>query len=102
MDFLKIRKKIHETGFDEFYQAGTPNKFSKMNVVAISKNLNKQFWICVEGGYTVKDTFFIAFRPLDNTKAKTERIYCDNQASVVSELAKISEQIKNIKENNND
>ena len=96
MNFLKIREQIHKTGFDEFYQAGTPNKFSKMNVVAISKALNKQFWICVGGGYRVKDTFFIAFRPLDNTKATTKRIYCDNQASVVSELVKISEQIKEI------
>lgn len=98
MDFLKIRKQIHKTGFDEFYQAGTPNKFSKMNVVAESKKLNKQFWICIEGGYMVKDTFYIAFRPLDNTKAMTERIYCKNQTDVISELSKISEQIKSIKE----
>lgn len=94
MEFLKIKKQIYETGFDEFHQAGSPNKFGKMNVVAESKKLNKQFWICVQGGYTVKDTFYIAFRPLDNTKAKTERIYCKNQTEVVNELKKIAEQIK--------
>ena len=94
MDFLKIRKQIHETGFDEFYQAGTVNKFHKLNIVGVSKALNKQFWICVDGGFTVKDTFFIAFRPLDNTKAGTERIYCNTQAGIVAELKKISEQIR--------
>lgn len=97
MEFLKIKKQIYETGFDEFYQAGSPNKFGKMNVVAESKKLNKQFWICVEGGYMVKDTFYIAFRPLDNTKAKTERIYCKNQTEVVNELKRIAEQIKETK-----
>ena len=93
MEFLRIKEQIHKTGFDEFYQVGMPNKFSKMNVVAESKKLNKQFWICVEGGYMVKDTFFIAFRPLNNTNAKTERIYCKNQTEVVTELKKIAVQI---------
>lgn len=51
MKFLRIFKKIHEVGFDEFHQAGYPSIFSKMNIVAESKVLNKQFWICVDGGF---------------------------------------------------
>lgn len=94
MDFLKIRKQIYATGFDEFHQAGSPSIFHKMNVVAESRVLNKQYWICVDGGYGVKDSFYIAFRPLDDTSAHTERIYCKNQTEVVNELKKIALQIE--------
>lgn len=45
MKYLGIKKKIHGIGFDDFYQAGYPNKFHPMNLVAISRVLNKQFWI---------------------------------------------------------
>ena len=34
--YLKIRKAIHEAGFDEFCQAGSVNRFHKMNIVAES------------------------------------------------------------------
>ena len=40
--FKKIEKKIFEVGFNEFYQAGSPNMFSPLNIVASSKALNKQ------------------------------------------------------------
>ena len=31
--YLKIRKAVYEAGFDEFYQAGSVNRFHKMNIV---------------------------------------------------------------------
>lgn len=97
MDFLKIRKQIYETGFDDFYQAGFPNRFSKMNVVAISRQLNKQFWICVDGGYHIKDSYYIAYRPLDDTAASLKRVNCKNQKEVVDELKKIADEIMKVK-----
>ena len=32
--YLKIRKAIHEAGFDDFCQAGSISRFHKMNIVA--------------------------------------------------------------------
>ena len=48
--YLKIRKAIHEAGFDDFCQAGSINRFRKMNIVAESAALGKRFWFCVDGG----------------------------------------------------
>lgn len=94
MEFSKIKNELWEVGFDDFYQAGSTSKFHKMNIVAISKKLNMQYWICVDGGYCCKDEFYISYRPLDDIRAKSERIECKNQSEVVAELRKISEQIK--------
>lgn len=91
--FKKIEKKIFEVGFDEFYQAGSPNMFSPLNIVATSKVLNKQFWVCVDGGYGCKNNFYIAYRDLDNTKMGTDRIKCINQTDVVEKLNNIQFEI---------
>lgn len=94
MEFSKIKNELPKVGFDDFYQAGSINKFHKMNVVAISKKLNIQYWICIDGGYYCKNEFYISYRQLDNIRAKSERIECKNQSEIVAELRKISEQIK--------
>jgi hypothetical protein len=87
--FKKIEKKLFEVGFDEFYQAGYPSKFHPLNIVATSKALNKQFWVCVDGGYGCKDTFYIEYRDLNNTNIGTERIKCINQTDVIEKLNNI-------------
>lgn len=97
MKYLRIFKKIHETGFDEFYQAGYPDIFNKMNIVAVSKVLNKQFWICISGGFRGKDLYYIASRPLDNTNAECVRDYCENQSEIVEKLEEIRIQIRDKK-----
>lgn len=38
MEFSKIENALWKVGFDDFYQAGSVNKFHKMNIVAKSKN----------------------------------------------------------------
>ena len=57
--YLKIRKALHEAGFDEFHRAGSVSQFHKMYVVVESAVLGMRYWFCVDGGYTVKDEFFI-------------------------------------------
>lgn len=94
MEFSKIKNELPKVGFDNFYQAGTVNKFHKMNIVATCKKLNMQYWICVDGGYYCKDEFRISYRPLDDIMAESKEIECKNQSEVVAELKKISEQIK--------
>jgi len=94
MGYTKINRKLFDVGFDEFYQAGSPSKFHPMNIVARSESTNKQYWICVDGGYQCKEVFYVAFRDLDNTRSKTERIYCKNQSEVVEQLSLIQEEIK--------
>lgn len=64
-----------------------------MNIVAESKVLNKQFWVCISGGYGCKDLYYIASRPLDNTKAETVRDYCRNQSEMLDKLEEIRVQI---------
>ncbi len=91
--YLKIRKQLAVTGFDEYYQAGNPTRFSKMNVCAESRVLNKRYWICIDGGYQTAEVYYIAFRALDNSNEPSQRIYCKNQDDVVDELKKIQEQI---------
>jgi len=95
--FNKIIKKLNEVGFDEFYQAGVPNKFNPLNIVATSKVLNKQFWISVDGGYRCENSFHISYRELNNMKAKTNRIDCKNQTDIVNKLNDIQLNIMNIK-----
>lgn len=94
MEFSKIKNYLWKVGFDDFYQAGSISRFHKMNIVAESKKLNMQYWICVDGGYNCPDEFHIAYRQLDNINAKSERIYCKNQTEVIKELKKIAEKIK--------
>lgn len=73
MKYCAIKKKLYEVGFDDFHQAGLPNKFHPLRVVADSKMLNLRFWICVEGGYMPK-FYHISSRPLDKINAPSERI----------------------------
>lgn len=90
--YLKIRKAIHEAGFDEFCQAGSVNQFHKMNIVAESEVLGKRFWFCVDGGYGVKDELYIAIRDL-NTNAPDERVYCKTQEEMAGKIEGIRHQI---------
>lgn len=91
--YLKIRKAIHEAGFDEFYQAGNVNHFSKMNIVAESAVLNIRFWICIDGGYGVKDKFYIARRNL-SADDPAERTYYNNQEELAAALSEIGDEIR--------
>lgn len=93
MKYLGIKKKIHEIGFDDFYQAGYPNKFHPMNVVAISRVLNKQFWIRVEGGY-VPESYVLSHRPLDNVRASSSTVRFKRQRQLIEALDKVQQEIQ--------
>lgn len=90
--YLKVRKAIHEAGFDEFYQAGSVSRFHKMNIVAESAALGKRFWFCVSGGYNVKDEFYIVSRDLSTGK-ESKPIYCKTQAEMADRIKDIRNQI---------
>lgn len=92
--YNRLVKKIHEVGFDEFYQAGSPNMFHEVNIVARSKAINKIFWFCVDGGYCSKKTFYIVYRDLDNMKSKDTRIYCKNQTDMIEKINNIKLEIE--------
>lgn len=94
MAYQKIKKKLYEVGFDEFYQAGTTSIFHPMNIVATSKITNRQYWICVDGGYRCPESFHIAYRELNNVRAESTRIYCKNQTEMVEKLSDIQQDIK--------
>ncbi len=90
--YLKIRKAIHEAGFDEFCQAGSVSRFHKMNIVAESVALGKRFWFCVTGGYNAKDELYIASRDLSTGKAG-ERVCCKNQKEMADRIKDIRDLI---------
>ena len=94
MQYLKIIKKIQDVGFDSFYQAGSVNVFSKMNIVAESTVLNMRYWICINGGYRCGDNYYIASRPLNDTNARSIRNYCKNQSDMIQKLNDIKDQIR--------
>ena len=73
MRFPGIRQKLYQVGFDDFYQAGSISRFHPMNIVAESRSLNLQFWVCADGGYGVSETYHISERPLDDCNAPTKR-----------------------------
>ena len=90
--YRKIRKAIHEAGFDEFCQAGSVNRFHKMNIIAESAVLGKRFWFCVDGGYNVKDELHITIRDL-NTNAPDARVSCKTQEDMADRIKDIRNQI---------
>lgn len=94
MRFLGIIEKLFEVGFDNFNQAGSTNRFHPMNIVAESRVLNLQFWICVEGGYRGPETYHISERALDDYKAPTKRVNYRNQTEVIAGLEQIRLRIK--------
>lgn len=94
MRFLGIIKKLYQVGFDDFYQAGSTSKFHPMNIVAESKVLNLQFWVCVDGGYSCSETYHISERSLDDCKAPTKRVNFRNQTEVIAGLEQIRLRIK--------
>ena len=96
MAYQMIINKLHIVGFDEYYQAGSTSIFHPLNIVAKSKILDKQYWICVDGGYRCPTSYYIAHRDLSNTHAPTKRIKCKNQSEIVEQLDKIQSEIKNI------
>lgn len=97
MRFAGIRQKIFQVGFDDFYQAGSTSRFHPMNIVAESRILNLQFWVCVEGGYGVSETYHISERPLDNYHAPTQRINFKTQVEVIAGLEQIRQRIAAVK-----
>ena len=54
-----------------------------MNIVAESRVLNLQFWVCADGGYGVSE------RPLDDCKAQTKQTNFRTQAELVTGLEQI-------------
>lgn len=93
MRFAGIRQKIYQVGFDDFYQAGSTSRFHPLNIVAESRILNLQFWVCAEGGYRVSETYHISERPLDNCHAPTQRINFKTQTEVIAGLEQIRQRI---------
>ena len=89
MRFPGIKQKLYQVGFDDFYQAGSISRFHPMNIVAESRVLNLQFWVCADGGYGVSETYYIAERPLDNCNAPTKRTNCKTQAEMIAALEQI-------------
>ena len=81
---MRVIMKHRQVGFDEFYQAGSRSRFHPMNIVAESRILNLQFWICAEGGYNVAETYHIASRPLDDLRAPTERTNFKTQTELIA------------------
>ena len=97
MPYQKIVNKLHEVGFDEFYQAGSASVFHPLNVVATSKITNKQYRICIDGGYRCPESFHISYRELGTARAKVTRIPCKNQSEIVEQLGTIQVEIKSLK-----
>ncbi len=97
--YLKIRKAVHEAGFDEFYQAGSVSRFHKMNIVAESKALGLAFWFCIGGGYGVADEYYIITRKL-GTDGPDERTVCKNQQEMADRIKAIGRQIEAVKGGN--
>lgn len=90
--FKKIIDQVRKTGFDEFYQAGTVNKFHELNLICRSRKLNKQYWICKSFG-----EFHITYRnELDNIKVKQHRIDCKNQTEIVNFLKNVASEIEEV------
>ena len=94
MRFLGIIKKLYQVGFDNFIQAGSTNRFHPMNIVAESRVLNLQFWVCVDGGYRCPETYHLSERALDDYKAPTKRVNYRNQTEVIAGLEQIRLRIK--------
>lgn len=90
--YQRIRKAIHNAGFDEFCQAGTMSRFHKMNIVCESAILNKRFWICIDGGYGVSDSLSIVTRDL-SINGSDERVYFKTQTELAAAIDTIGEQI---------
>ena len=91
--YLKIRKALHEAGFDEFYQAGSVNLFHKMNIVAESTALGMRFWFCISGGYRMADEYYVISRKLDSSEPE-KRKYCRNQQEMADQINAIRRQIE--------
>jgi len=92
MKYCAIKRKLYKVGFDDFHQAGLPNKFHPLFVVADSKILNLRFWICVKGGY-MPESYHISSRPLDNINASSEIKEFKSQKNLIAELEHIRRQI---------
>lgn len=88
--FQMILKKLREVGFDEYYQAGSTSKYHEMNIVCVSKALNRQYWISKSFG-----KYQVIYRDdLSNSKNRSVRMECKNQTEVVNRLSEIAEEIK--------
>jgi hypothetical protein len=94
--YLKIRKAVHEAGFDEFYQAGSVSKFHKMNIVCESAALKKRFWVCIDGGYWAKDELHISTRNLDGG-LDNDRVYFNSEEEMAAAIKRIGGQIRQAK-----
>lgn len=90
--YLKIRKALHEAGFDDFHQAGSVSRFYKMNIVAESLILGMRFWFCIDGGYNTPDVYYIIIRNIA-TDGPDERTYCRNQQEMADRIQAIGKMI---------
>ena len=93
MRFLGIRKKIYAVGFDDFCQAGSISIFHPMNIVCTRHVLNLQFWVCVDGGYRTRETYYISSRKLDDIRAPTEYTQFRTQTELIAGLEDIRQRI---------
>lgn len=91
--YLKIRKALHEAGFDDFYQAGSVSRFHKMNIVAESAALGLMFWFRISGGYDETDEYYIITRKL-GTRGPDEHTYCKNQQEMADQINAIRQKIE--------
>jgi len=86
--YLSIRKAIHAAGFDEFYQAGSINRFCPMNIVAESTVLQKRFWFVVGADGTLS----VITREYGASNDSV-RVKCRTQGDMVNEIYRIKRQI---------
>ena len=93
MKYNKIINKLHAVGFDEFYQAGTTSRFHPLNIVAINRTTNTQYWICVDGGYRCPESFHIEYRKVNSINFPPNRTYYQNQTAIVEALDGIQQEI---------
>ena len=60
-----------------------------MNIVAESRVLNLQFWVCADGGYGVSETQHIPESTLYACTAQTQQINFTTQPDLLTGLAQI-------------
>lgn len=89
MDMKKYKKiidKIRELGFENFHQAGSPNKFHELNIVIEDEINDIQYWITKSfGEYSV-----IYRNSIHDIKQKQHKYKCDKtQKSVCETFEKV-------------
>lgn len=85
MDMKKYKKiidKIRELGFENFYQAGSPNEFRELNIVIKDEINDTQYWIIKSFG-----EFFVMYRnSIHNLKERQHQYRCGKTQKSVCEI----------------